>query len=65
MFVKDRNSNDVMKEGLITLKAICEVIENKFEEAIEVFGDEGKEEKITASPKVQQKELKKKRGKKK
>lgn len=26
-----------MKEGLVTLKAICDVIDNKFEEAFEEF----------------------------
>ena len=45
----DRNSNDVMKEGLVTLKAICDVIDNKFEEAFEEFEEEEKKGKAVES----------------
>ena len=57
-----------MKEGLITLKAICDVIDLRFDEAFENFGGVQKPEKLKVSekPLKETKEaIKKGRGKKK
>ena len=50
-----------MKEGLITLKAICDVIDQKFEDAFENWEKVEKKEKLPLSPKEKKESKKKER----